>query len=70
MTDDKKKGIFSKLFGSKKSSCCNLKIEEVTEQDSPEQTPEPPKSSLCCAPCCGDTPAKRAKEQTRQQQSE
>ncbi len=62
MADDKKKGILSKLFGSKKSSCCNLKIEEVTEQDSPEQTPEPPKSSPCCQPCCGDAPRRPTQE--------
>jgi hypothetical protein len=41
MADDKKKGVFSKLFGSKKSSCCNLKIEEITdEQAKPKEAPE------------------------------
>jgi len=60
MADDKKKGIFSKLFGSKKSSCCNLKIEEVTndEQAKPKDTPKPSAGSPCCGPCCGDAPKK------------
>jgi len=56
MTEEKKKGFLAKIFGPKKSSCCNLRIEEVTEDDKnasekkgsadnarPKQAP----------PCCG-----------------
>ncbi len=55
MTEEKKKGILSKLFGTGKSSCCDVKIEEVTEDkkdkddkkgDSDKKT-TPPKSSCC-----------------------
>jgi hypothetical protein len=31
MTEEKKKGFFSKLFGGPKSSCCNVQIVEETE---------------------------------------
>ncbi len=31
MADRKGKGVLSVLFGPKKSSCCNVQIEEVTE---------------------------------------
>ena len=51
MAEEVKKGILSRLFGPKSSSCCNMiKIEEVTEeqpqspddkdQDKTEQTSE------------------------------
>lgn len=33
MTAGKKKGIVSKLFGTKKSSCCGVRIEEVTAEE-------------------------------------
>lgn len=62
MADDKKKGFLSKLFGAKKSSCCSLKIEEVTDQEERQEPSEPLKNSPCCGPCCGDAPAKQAKE--------
>jgi hypothetical protein len=32
MGDAPKKGILSRLFGAKKSCCCNVTIEEVTEK--------------------------------------
>jgi len=63
MADDKKKGIFSKLFGSKKSSCCNLKIEEIAdEQAKPEDTSKPSGGSSCCQSCCGDTSKRSTQE--------
>jgi hypothetical protein len=34
MADAPKKGILSRLFGGKKSCCCNVTIEEVTEEQS------------------------------------
>jgi hypothetical protein len=43
----KKKGILAKLFGAKKSCCCNMKIEEVPETE-PPQAPNPSKKSSCC----------------------
>lgn len=33
MTEEKKKGFLSKLFGAPKSSCCNVQIEEVDEEE-------------------------------------
>lgn len=36
MTDEKKKGLFSKLFGAGKSSCCNVQIVEMIEEDNKE----------------------------------
>ncbi len=33
MKNEKKKGIFSKLFGANKSSCCNVQIVEVSEEE-------------------------------------
>lgn len=36
MKEDKKEGILSKIFGQKKSSCCNLRIEEVEEDEKKE----------------------------------
>jgi hypothetical protein len=32
MTDAPRKGILSKLFGAKKSCCCNVTIEEVADE--------------------------------------
>jgi len=31
MNEEKVKGFWSKIFGKKESACCNLKIEEVTD---------------------------------------
>ncbi|MDZ7696239.1 MAG: hypothetical protein U5R49_04665 [Deltaproteobacteria bacterium] len=36
MAEEKKKGIFSKLFGANKSSCCNVQIVEVSEEEKKE----------------------------------
>jgi len=36
MTEEKKKGFFSKLFGTPKSSCCNVRIEEVKGEEHKE----------------------------------
>lgn len=36
MTEEKKKGFLSKLFGASKSSCCNVQIEEVSEEENKE----------------------------------
>lgn len=41
---DEKKGFLSKIFGSKTSCCCNMKIEEVHD-DKPGQ---PVTKSGCC----------------------
>lgn len=38
MTDAPKQGFLSKLFGAKNSCCCNVTIEEVTEE--PAKAPE------------------------------
>jgi len=44
--DEKRKGILSKIFGSKKPCCCNMRIEQADE-DRPPQT-GPQTSSRCC----------------------
>ena len=49
MADEKKKGILSKLFGAKKSGCCNMKIEEVAKNP-PGQPAKPAQGPSCC---CG-----------------
>jgi len=42
MSDAKKTGLFEKLFGGKKSSCCcSLRIEEVPEEENPAKTAKP-----------------------------
>jgi len=40
MKEEKKKGIFSKLFGANKSSCCNVQIVEVSEEEKKETDKE------------------------------
>lgn len=50
MSEAKKKGFWARLFGTKKSCCCNLKIEEVPEEpkkDAPQKN-EPEQSGCCC----------------------
>ena len=54
MTDEKKKGILSKLFGAKKSGCCNIKIEEVVENQPPQASKQ-----LTGSSCCGGEQAKQ-----------
>jgi hypothetical protein len=44
-----KNGMFSKLFGGKKSGCCEMKIEEMPEE--PEK--ETATSNSCCTPAAG-----------------
>jgi len=36
MTEEKKKNFLSKLFGTPKFSCCNMRIEEVAEEEKKE----------------------------------
>ncbi len=43
MTEEKKEGLFKRLFGGKKENCCGIKIKEVKEDL--ETIP----SSGCCA---------------------
>jgi len=46
MADQKKKGILSWLFGASKSCCCNVKIEEVTDAQTP--TSQQSTGPSCC----------------------
>ena len=48
MTETKKDGLFKRLFGGKKTGCCDIKIEEV-EQQTNEEKPESTPSSGCCS---------------------
>lgn len=49
MTDAKKKGFLSKLFGLRRSPCCNVRIEEVAEEEGTEAERQRSRH----APCCG-----------------
>ncbi len=40
MADEKENGILSRLFGTQKSSCCGMRIEEITEEKDAESTKE------------------------------
>ncbi|HEN20495.1 MAG TPA: hypothetical protein ENN86_00620 [Desulfobacteraceae bacterium] len=51
MTEKRKKGIFSMLFGNKESGCCNMKIEEVTEEE--EGTHGEESDAQPVSFCCG-----------------
>jgi hypothetical protein len=50
MVEEKKKGIFSMLFGKKNSCCCDMKIEEVAEEEKkePEGKSKAQPASSCC----------------------
>ena len=48
MTEEKKEGLFKRLFGGKKENCCGIKIEEVKGEDAKADTETIP-SSGCCA---------------------
>ncbi len=55
MTETKKDGLFKRLFGGKKTGCCDIKIEEV-EQQTNEEKPESTPSSGCCSSDNSQTP--------------
>lgn len=46
MADQKKKGILSRLFGPSKSCCCDMKIEEVPDAQTP--TSQQSTGPSCC----------------------
>lgn len=48
MTEERKEGLFKRLFGGKKTNCCGVKIEEIKEEDVKENLETMP-SSECCA---------------------
>lgn len=43
MTEEKKKSFLSKIFGTPKSSCCNVQIEEVPEEENKEVDKKEPR---------------------------
>ncbi len=47
MSDSEKKGLFSKIFGGGKSCCCNIRIEEVPEEEVQKKVEQGK------MPCCG-----------------
>lgn len=61
MLEKKKKGILWKIFGSRKSSCCHVRIEEVTEEEEKageltEETKKPSQDTIETKrkpTCCG-----------------
>jgi len=67
MADEKENGILSRLFGTQKSSCCGMRIEEITEEKDAESTKEeieniPPiqQSSCCCGQCAPEDTGKQS----------
>jgi len=53
MKKEEKKGLFGRIFGNKekKSCCCNLEIEEITEDqsyDKNEKDSPKDKGKSCC----------------------
>ena len=48
MAETKKEGLLKRLFGGKKTGCCDIKIEEV-EQQTHDETSESTSSSGCCS---------------------
>jgi len=55
MAETKKDGLLKRLFGGKKTGCCDIKIEEV-EQQTDEEKPESASSSGCCSSGSSQTP--------------
>ncbi len=61
-----KNGMFSKIFGGKKSGCCDVKIEEMPDEKETSAAPNPccapTAPSSCCTPaasdCCSPTESK------------
>lgn len=54
--ETKKKGFLSKLFGAKEPSCCDMKIEEVTEdarEDDEKKEGADKKATPSKTSCCG-----------------
>ena len=47
MTEEKKEGLFKRLFGGKKENCCSITIEEVKEGDIKENLETIPSSGCC-----------------------
>lgn len=56
MTDEKPKGILFKIFGPKKSCCCNVQIEEVPEEDKEAHLK---KNQIQRGSCCGARPEQK-----------
>ena len=54
MAEKKKKDLFSKLFGARKSCCCNMRIEEAAEEQQKKPTGQTQAPS-----CCGNSKAQR-----------
>ncbi len=58
MVEEKKKGFLSKLFGGgKHSCCCDVRIEEVTEET---KEAEDKSRTEQASPCCGPRPTGKA----------
>ena len=56
MADEKGKGILSKIFGAKKSCCCNMRIEEIPDE---EKKVTPDANQTQQESCCGTPPTKK-----------
>jgi len=56
MSDEKRKGILSRIFGGNNSCCCNVKIEEVVEDNIKTNNDKSGDKEI--SPCCGTRPSK------------
>lgn len=45
---EEKKSRFWELFGTRKTGCCSVEIEEIPEEE---------KQDGSCCPCCGPVPS-------------
>ena len=54
--EEKKKGFLSKIFSGNKSCCCNIKIEEVAEDNIKKDDDKSGDEEI--SPCCGTPPSK------------
>jgi hypothetical protein len=55
MSEPTKDGLFKRLFGGKKTGCCDIKIEEVEQQADGEKS-ESTSSPGCCGSDNSQTP--------------
>lgn len=53
MSVHEKKGFLARIFGGKTSCCCNIRVEEVPEEDTETKNKKRPST------CCGGTSAVR-----------
>lgn len=59
MENEKKEGWLGKLFGSKKSSCCSIRIEEVKDDKKKDNKDEEQQQPACGCDSCAPVEIKK-----------